>query len=108
MKLGIKDRLVLLQVIPGDLELSFSEFMAKKAFMNKLTISDEDKKEFEIETDEASNSIKWNVKKDIENPLTIEIDQATKEWLKKTMEAISDKKYTDSVWDTLERVFNGI
>lgn len=106
MKLYVKDRIILMQVIPTNLELTFAEFMAKKDFMRKLAISDEEKEHFGIKTEDGA--VKWDIEKDIAEPLDVEVSDTMASVLRMIIEGESDKKHDDNVWDTLARVYDAV
>ncbi len=60
MKLGIKDRIILPTILPK--EGNFTTLVVKADLLDKIKITQEEIKEFEIES--QADSIKWNPEKD--------------------------------------------
>ena len=108
MKLYVKDRIILMQVIPSDLELTFSEFVAKKELMRKVVIDEEARARFNITSDEKTGMVKWDVEKDMNEPLEITVSDTMASLLRMIIEGLAEKKFGDSVWDTLERVYDSV
>ena len=108
MKLYVKDRIILMQVIPSDLELTFSEFVAKKELMRKVVIDEEARARFNITSDEKTGMVKWDVEKDMSEPLEITVSDTMASLLRTIIEGLAEKKFGDSVWDTLERVYDSV
>lgn len=105
MKLYIKDRIYLLSILPQK-AINYKTFILKKDLINKISITEEDKKNYEIvASDGENNSVKWNFQYDQEHPIDLTMTEDLANYLKEACESISDNEYTDDVWGLIERIF---
>lgn len=105
MELFIKDRIYLLSILPQK-AVNYKTFSVKKDLINKISITEEDRKNYSIVTnDDESKSVTWDYKYDQDNPLELTLTEDLANYLKDACESISDKEYTDDVWDLIERLF---
>lgn len=105
MKFYVKDRLYMLGLLPQK-AVNYKTYQMKKALLSKLQLSDEDKERYEIKQDEKTGSVTWNPQTDIENPLEIELTEDLANYLHGACEDVSEKDFTDDVWELIERVFD--
>lgn len=103
MKLYIKDRLYFPQLLPA--ENSYMDFNLKKSIIGKVAITKEDAEKFGIEEDQQAKTIKWDSKKDAENPLEIEFTKEELQYLRKGCESLSETAYPDEFWGVVEKVY---
>lgn len=105
MKLYIKDRIYLLSILPQK-AINYKTFILKKDLINKISITEEDKKNYEIVTsDGENNSVKWNFQYDQDHPIELTLTEDLANFLNEACESVSDNEYTDDVWDLIERIF---
>lgn len=106
MKLYIKDRIYLLNILPQKV-ISYKTFSIKKELINKISISEEDKEKYKIETgDDENKTVKWDYKYDQENPLELSLTEDLANYLKTACESVSENEYTDDIWNLIERIFD--
>lgn len=104
MKLHIKDRLYILQLLPAT--GNFMEFALKRSITNKVAITKEDQEKFEFKEVPEENKILWNSEKDACEPLDIDFSQEELNYLRKGCEAIVDSPKTDDFWQTVEKIYD--
>ena len=106
MELFIKDRLYFSQLLPA--QNTFMEFNLKKSIIEKVGLTDEDKKKFEIKEDKEAGKIVWNIEKDMKNPLVVDFTKEEIEYLRKGCEALTNAPFPDDFWVTVEKVYNAL
>lgn len=105
MKLYLKDRIYLLSILPQK-AINYKTFSLKKELINKISITEEDKENYEIVTNGIeNNSVNWNSQYDQDHPIDLTITKDLANYLKEACESLSDNEYTDDVWDLIERIF---
>lgn len=105
MKLYLKDRIYLLSILPQK-AINYKTFSLKKELINKISITEEDKENYEIVTNGIeNNSVNWNSQYDQDHPIDLTITEDLAKYLKEACESLSDNEYTDDVWDLIERIF---
>lgn len=106
MELHIKDRLYFPQILPQ--KGSFLEFNMKKEILNRIAITEEERKKFNIQENEETHTITWNPELDKENPITVEFSKQELEYITKGIESISSSAYPDDFWAFIEKVYDAI
>lgn len=104
MKLHIKDRLYILQILPGT--GNFMEFATKRSIIEKVSISAEDKEKYKLNENTEENKLTWDSTIDAENPLEADFSQDELKFLRKSCEAVVDKTMPDEFWTTVEKLYN--
>lgn len=104
MELTIKDRLYMPAFLPK--EGNFKQFNLKKEILRKIEISDKEREEVGLHENAETKRIEWDNEK--ETPLHIDFSTDEKEYLKMVCEKISDDTLPDDMWQTVERIFNGV
>lgn len=104
MKLHIKDRLYILQLLPAT--NNFTEFSLKRSITNKVGITAEEQAKYEFKEVPEENKIVWNSEKDAKEPLNIEFTQDELKYLRKSCEAVVDAPKTDEFWHTVELIYD--
>ncbi len=104
MELHIKDRMFFPQLLPQ--QNTFMEYAMKREILKKVGLTKEDQEKFDIVEDRENNQIKWNIEKDIAQPLTVDFTAQELEYIKKGCEAQSDKPCPDDFWGLVERIYN--
>lgn len=106
MQLNIKDRIYFPSILPKT--GTFMEFNLKKSIINKVAITESDKKKFKIETNQSAGMITWDSEKDIAEPLEVSFTADELEFLKKSCELLSDKDNADDFWIVVEKIYNSL
>lgn len=104
MKLHIKDRLYILQLLPTD--GNFMEFSLKRSISNKVGITTEEQTKYEFKEVPEENKIVWNSEKDFNEPVEIAFTQDELNYLRKCCEALVDTPKPDDFWRTVELIYN--
>lgn len=104
MLLNIKDRILIPQIMPPT--GTFMEFNLKKSIFNKINITEEDKKKYNIETNKESMSITWNMEMDIKEPLDVNFTEEELAYLRKSCEQLSESEHPDDIWVVVEKIYN--
>lgn len=104
MELHIKDRILIPSLLPE--KNNFMEFNLKKSIIQKIGLTNNDRKEYEIVEKQEEQRIEWNVQKDIEVPLIVEFSKDELNYLKKACESVSDRQMPDELWAVVERIYN--
>ena len=104
MDLYIKDRFYIPQMLPA--QGKFMEFNLKRGIIAKVAITEEDKKKYSIAEHQEDNSIKWDSKKDAENPLVVDFSKEELDYLKQSCEGLVESAYPDDFWLTVEKIYN--
>ena len=104
MELYIKERFYIPQMLPQ--QNTFMEFGLKRSILNKVEITEKDKKEYNIQEDQENNRITWDYKKDKECPLVVEFTEEETKFLKKSCEKLSEVNYPDDFWVVVEKIYN--
>lgn len=106
MKLHIKDRLYILQLLPAT--GNFMEFSLKRSITNKVAITKEDQEKYEFKEVPEENKILWNSETDAKEPLDVAFSQDELKYLRKSCEAVVDAPKTDDFWQTVEKIYDQI
>lgn len=104
MKLHIKDRLYILQLLPAT--GNFAEFSLKRSITSKVSISSEEQTKYEFKEIADENKIVWNSEKDANEPVEITFTQEEIKYLRKSCEAVIDAPKPDEFWHTVELIYN--
>ena len=104
MELHLKDRLLIPQILPE--KGNFMEFNLKKSILHKIAITDQDRKDYEINENAQEHRIEWNVMKDKKNPLAVDFSKEELEYMRKSCESIVDKQLPDDVWGVVEHIYD--
>lgn len=104
MNLHIKERLYLLQLLPS--KCTFADFVTKKSIVEKIQISDVEKKELNIEISEDQKTMTWDNKKDQDCPLAVEFTSAEGDLIKRSCEKLVDVAYPDDFWNLVEKIYD--
>lgn len=104
MELSIKDRIYIPQMLPK--QGKFTEFNLKRGIIGKVAITEKDRKDYSIEEDKEKGQIKWDVKKDIEMPLVVDLTKEELEYLRASCELLVDASYPDDFWFTVEKIYD--
>lgn len=106
MELHIKERLIIPTILPE--KGNFMEFNLKKSILKKVSITEQDREEYEIKHDQQKRRVEWNVQKDMETPLLVDFSKEELEYMRKACEAISEQEQPDDVWGVVEQIYNSI
>ena len=100
MKLGIKDRISLLTILPqqGD----FVTLTIKQDLVEKIKITQEEIKELEIKSENGSTF--WNPKKEVE--MELEFTELEEKLVKDSLEGLNTKKSLNDDTFNLYKKFN--
>lgn len=104
MELLIKDRLYIPAFLPK--EGNFKDFNTKKNILNKIEITQDERKAVGLKENEETKRIEWDVEKD--TPLVVDFSAEEMQYLKTSCEKISDQSLPDDMWQTVERIYNAI
>lgn len=104
MELLIKDRLYIPAFLPK--EGSFKDFNTKKSILNKIEITQDERKAVGLKENEETKRIEWDVEKD--TPLVVDFSAEEMQYLKTSCEKISDRSLPDDMWQTVEKLYNAI
>lgn len=104
MELHIKDRLLIPSMLPE--KNNFMEFNLKKSIIQKVGLTENDRKEYEIVEKQEEQRIEWNVQKDIDVPLVVEFTKEELNYLKKACESVAEQQMSDDIWAVVERIYN--
>lgn len=104
MELHIKERLLIPSIFPE--RNNFMDFNLKKSIINKISISEQDKKDYGIVEKPEEKRIEWNVQKDMETPLVVDFTKEELDYMRKSCEAIAEQNLPDEVWAVAERIYN--
>ena len=102
MNLFIKDRLYLISILPE--QGNFREYNAKKSILEKVIITDEEKKLVGLTEDTEKHQINWDPAKD--SALVVDFSKDECEYLKNACEAASENRYADDVWEVIGKVYD--
>jgi hypothetical protein len=106
MELHIKERLLIPTILPE--KGNFMDFNLKKSIINKVVLTEQDRKDYEIVEKKEERRIEWNVQKDIETPLAVDFSQDELAYLQRACEAISEQQLPDEVWAMVEHIYDEI
>lgn len=106
MELHIRERLLLPTIMPE--KGNFMDFNLKKSILKKIVLTEQDKKDYDIQENQEERRIEWNVQKDIATPLMVDFTQDELAYLKKTCEAIAEREMPDEVWAMVERIYDEV
>lgn len=105
IKLQVKDRLYLSKILPK--ETTFMEYAVKRSIMNKIEFKQNEAAELELKQGPQNGALSWNIKKDYENPLVVNLSDDEISLLKNGAEALmGDGKYPDELWVLVEKIYN--
>ena len=104
MELHLKDRLLIPQIFPE--KGIVMEFNLKKSILQKIAITDQDRKDYGINENAQEHRIEWNVTKDKETPLAVDFSKEELEYMRKSCEAIADKQLPDDVWGVVGHIYD--
>lgn len=104
MKLSIKDRLYIPQLLP--VNGNFSEFALKRSILDKVGITAEDQEKFHIKELPDENRIVWDSEKDLQEPLEVDFTAQEIDFIRKGCEALVDTPKPDDFWLTVEKLYN--
>ncbi len=104
MKLNIKDRIYIPQLLP--VKNSFMGFNLKSSIINKVLITEADRKDYSIVEDPEHGKVTWDSQKDLEQPLDVDFTPQELNYLKEACEALKDAAYPDDLWLIVEKIYN--
>lgn len=104
MKLHIKDRLYILQLLPET--GNFMEYSLKRAITNKVAITTEEQTKYEFKEVPEENKIIWNSEKDFKEPVEITFTTEELNYIRKGCEALVETPKPDDFWYTVEKIYN--
>lgn len=104
MELHIKDRLLIPSLFPS--KNNFMGFHLKKSIIDKIAITEQDKKDYSIVEKPEENKIEWDVCKDIETPLVIDFSTEELRYMTQSCEALSEQEMPDEIWAVAEKIYN--
>lgn len=102
-KFHIKERLYLMNVLPK--ENSLVDYQLKKGLIKKLEITDSDKELYGFSVEDGGGSIKWDPKKDFENPAEFELSDQERDYARNAVESASDGTHNDEYWMVLTGIY---
>lgn len=102
MKLNIKERIILLNIMPE--ENNFITLKIIRKLKENLSFSEKELKEFEIKIN-TNNSVTWNVKKEQDKEIDIG-EKATDIIIEALMELDKNKKLTEQHISLYEKFVN--
>ena len=73
MELHIKDRIYIPQLLPA--QNSFMEYNLKREIIKKLALTEKNIEEYAIVEDAQTVKVKWDSKKDMEQPLMVDFSK---------------------------------
>ena len=87
---------------------SFLEFNTKRSILKKISITEKDKQDYSISSDESENKITWNIEKDLNTPLVVDFTSDEVSYLKKSIEKLNESgaQYPDDFWAIAEKLYN--
>lgn len=106
MELHIKDRLYFPQILPE--KNSFLEFNMKKEMLQKIFITEEERKKFNIQENAEAGTLTWNAELDKNEPLVIDFSKQELAYIQKGLESISSSAFPDDFWAFVEKIYNAI
>lgn len=104
MKLNIKDRLYIPQLLPAN--GNFSEFALKRSILGKVGITAEDQEKFKIKEIPEENRVVWDSEKDLQEPLEVDFTAQELDFIRKGCEALVNAPKPDDFWLTVEKLYN--
>lgn len=104
MKLHIKDKLFMPQILPA--QNTFLEFNLKKSILEKVAITAKEREDFKIVSNKEEGTITWDSEKDMAEPIVVDFSKEEMAYLKKGCEALSSAPYPDDFWVTVEKIYN--
>ncbi len=104
MELHIKDRMYFPQLLPQ--QNTFMEYAMKRQILKKVGLTKEDQESFSIIEDKENNQIRWDIEKDMAQPLTVDFTKDELDYIKKGCEALSEQPCPDDFWNLVERIYN--
>lgn len=103
MKLHLKERLYLLQVLPQ--QNTFMDFAIKSKIKSKVSITEDDVKFYELSEDANTRNLTWNLAKDMEKPIEVSFTADEIEYIKKGCESLMNSSFPDDFWKVVERIY---
>lgn len=106
MELHIKERIYFPQLLPQ--QGSFIEFNLKRSILKKVTLTDNDRQEYNIQEDKENGRITWNSNKDFSQPLVVEFTTDELALLRKGCEQFTEKgdPAPDDFWMLIEKIYD--
>lgn len=104
MELSIKDRFILLSILPE--KNNFLDFNLKSGIAKKISIGEKEQQELEIRELKDEGRITWDVEKDLAAPLSVEFTTEEREYLKRTFEKASKEEFTDDFWQVTRKIYD--
>jgi hypothetical protein len=104
MEVQIKDRIFIPQLLPQ--QNTFMGYNLKHGIIKKVAITQSDKAKYSIVEDPEAGRITWDIKKDTEEPLTVNFSEQELEYLKQACESLIETAYPDDFWLTVEKIYN--
>lgn len=106
MELHIKDRIYFPQLLPQ--QGNFMEFNLKRSIIKKVALSEEERKDFNIQEDKENQRITWDSEKDNSLPLTVEFTKEEMALLRKGCEQFTEKEAPapDDFWALVEKIYD--
>lgn len=106
MELYIKDRIYIPQLLPKG--GTFAEFNMKREILKKVSLTEKDREDYNIQEVPEEHRITWDSQKDAKEPLHVEFSQQEIDYMKKACESVVDTPYPDDFWVTVEKIYNEI
>lgn len=106
MELHIKDRIYIPQILPKD--GTFAEFNIKREILKKVSLTEKDRVDYNIQEVPEEGKITWDSQKDMKEALHVDFSQQEIEYMKKACESVVDTSYPDDFWITVEKIYNEI
>lgn len=104
MELNIKDRIYIPQILPA--QNSFMGFNMKREIINKVALTQDDAKIYNIQENKEEGRITWDIQKDKEIPLVVGFSKEEINFLKQSCEKLAEAPYPDDFWFTVEKIYN--
>jgi hypothetical protein len=106
MELHIKDRIYFPQLLPQ--QGSFMEFNLKRSILKKVTITDGDKADYNIQEDKENGRITWDSAKDLSQPLVVDFTTEELGLIRKGCEQFTEKETPapDDFWALVEKIYD--
>lgn len=104
MKLNIKDRLYITQLLPAN--GNFMEYALKRSITGKVALTKEEQEKYEIREMPEENKLVWNSEMDAKEPVNVDFTSEEIGYLKKSCEAVIESPHSDDFWHTVEKIYN--
>jgi hypothetical protein len=106
MKLYIKDRIVLFQILPET--NSFKDYSIKQSIIKTITFTEAEIAEYKIENNQAEHRVSWDKQLDAEKPLVVDFTDEQKQYIKAACESLSETPRPDDFWSTLTGIYEAL